>query len=123
EQARQVAVPAKLLSGPRPTGMLEVIEHLDGVQMDPIRAVERTERLVLWSRLGAYDLVELDRAHFGPNPTLSEYWAFILPLRDFASIARPCGGGPRPPIPRAPGTCATGWRRTRRSAGTCFPDS
>ena len=83
ERARQVAVTAQLLSVPRPTGMLEVIEHLGGVQMDPIRAVERTERLVLWSRLGAYDLVELDRARFGPNPTLFEYWAFILPLRDF----------------------------------------
>src|SRR6266704_1970731 len=63
--------------------MLEVIEHLGGLQMDPIRAVERTERLVLWSRLGAYDVAELDRARFGANPSLFEYWAFILPLRDF----------------------------------------
>jgi len=83
ERARQVAVAAQLLSARRPTGMLEVIEHLGGLQMDPIRAVERTERLVLWSRLGAYDVAELDRARFGANPSLFEYWAFILPLRDF----------------------------------------
>ena len=74
---------AQLLSAPRPAATMDVVEHLGGLQMDPIRAVERTERLVLWSRLGAYDVGELDRARFGPNPTLFEYWAFILPVGDF----------------------------------------
>jgi uncharacterized protein len=34
------------------------------VQLDPIRHVERTHLLVLWSRLGAFDTAELERLRF-----------------------------------------------------------
>jgi uncharacterized protein YcaQ len=74
---------AQLLSAPQPTSMLDVIRHLGGVQMDPTTAVARSERLVLWSRLGSYDVEDLNRALFRDG-SLFEWWAFILPVEDFA---------------------------------------
>jgi uncharacterized protein YcaQ len=79
-RARQIAVEAQLLSGPRPTGILGTIEHLGSVQMDPTNAVARTELLVLWSRLGNYDVAELTRLL--AERRLFEYWAFIVPASD-----------------------------------------
>src|SRR5919197_6200883 len=83
DDARRVAVMAQLLSAPRPTSMLDVIRHLGGLQMDPTSAVARSERLVLWSRLGPYDVQDLNRALFEER-SLFEWWAFILPMDDFA---------------------------------------
>src|SRR5579872_7180087 len=51
--------------------------------MDPVSAVARAERLVLWSRLGAYDVRELERALF-VDRNLFEYWAFVVPATDYA---------------------------------------
>ena len=61
---------------------MEVIHHLGGLQVDPTSAVARSERLVLWSRLGSYDIAELDRALYRER-SLFEWWAYILPMRDF----------------------------------------
>src|SRR2546430_4555473 len=83
EESRRVAVAAQLLSAPLRTSMLDVIDHLGGLQMDPTSAVARSERLVLWSRLGNYDVADLNRALF-EDGSLFEWWAFILPIRDFA---------------------------------------
>jgi len=83
ETARGAAVIAQQLSSPRPTSMPSVIEHLGGLQMDPTSAVARSERLVLWSRLGSYDVEDLNRALF-VDRTLFEWWAYILPINDFA---------------------------------------
>ncbi|MBA2557237.1 MAG: winged helix-turn-helix domain-containing protein, partial [Chloroflexi bacterium] len=53
-QARRLAVRGALLAGPRPPadaeGIMAVVRHLGGLQIDPTRAVERTHLLVLWSR-------------------------------------------------------------------------
>src|SRR5262245_36998073 len=76
--ARQLAVTRQRLAGPRPEptleGMLEIFQALGCIQIDPIRAVERTQLLVLWSRLGNYDPGLLDRLHFQERK-LFEYWA------------------------------------------------
>ena len=80
-EARRLAVVAQLLSAPRPTDMLEVIRHLGGLQMDPTASIARAERLVLWSRLGPYDVKELDRLLYTERE-LFEYYAFILPMED-----------------------------------------
>ena len=60
-EARRAAVGAQLLASPGPLGVAEVIARLGWLQIDPTAVVERTERLVLFSRIGAYDVGELDR--------------------------------------------------------------
>ena len=52
EQARRLAVAGQMLSAPQPRSIMEVVQGLGEVQMDPTSAVARTEHLVLWSRLG-----------------------------------------------------------------------
>ena len=51
--------------------------------MDPTAAVARSERLVLWSRLGNYDLAELERLRWETRELL-DYWAYIVPTSDYA---------------------------------------
>lgn len=51
-----------------------MVRRLTCLQVDPTRAVERTERLVLWSRLGRYD-TDLLRRLQEDRRTLVEYWA------------------------------------------------
>src|SRR6266508_3895633 len=83
ERARRVAVMAQLLTAPRPRSILEVVEGLGGVQMDPTRAVARTEHLVLWSRLGRrFRVADLERLLWQER-SLFEYRAFILPTTQF----------------------------------------
>jgi uncharacterized protein len=81
-EARRMAVRSQLLDAPQPTDLLEVIRHLFGLQMDPTASIARAERLVLWSRLGAYDVKDLERAIY-QDRDLFEYWAWILPMSDF----------------------------------------
>lgn len=56
---------AQGLAGPRPAptaaGILALFRRLGCVQIDPIRAVERTQLLTLWSRLGRFDPALLDQ--------------------------------------------------------------
>jgi uncharacterized protein YcaQ len=77
-------VTAQLLSAPRPRSILEVVERLGSVQMDPTRAVARTEHLVLWSRLGRrFRVADLERLLWRDR-SLFEYRAFILPASQYA---------------------------------------
>jgi uncharacterized protein len=81
--ARRLAIAAQGLAGPLPpdpnAAMLEMLRQIRCLQLDPIRVVERTQYLVLWSRLGSYDrdyfhrLVHTDRHLF-------EYWAHCASL-------------------------------------------
>jgi uncharacterized protein len=83
QRARRIAVIARLLSAPRPRSILEVVEQLGSVQMDPTRTVARTEHLVLWSRLGRrFRVAELERLLW-QDRSLFEYRAFILPTSQF----------------------------------------
>jgi uncharacterized protein len=82
-EARRIAVAGQLLDAPQPRSILEVVEWLGSVQMDPTSAVERSERLVLWSRLGNYDLAELERLRWETRE-LFDYWAHIVPAADYA---------------------------------------
>jgi hypothetical protein len=63
--------------------MLETIDWLGSLQMDPTSAVARSERLVLWSRLGNYDLAELEKLRWETHE-LFDYWAHIVPASDYA---------------------------------------
>jgi uncharacterized protein YcaQ len=80
--ARRLAVMAGQLSGPRPGSLLEVVERLGKVQVDPSAVVERAERLTLWSRFGAYDRDELRRMLEEPPRSLFEYVAHLIPVSD-----------------------------------------
>jgi len=84
QRARRLAVTAQLLSASRPRSILEVVEKLGSVQMDPTRTVARTEHLVFWSRLGRrFRIPELERLLW-QDRSLFEYQAFILPTSQFA---------------------------------------
>ncbi len=63
-EARRLAVAAQRLAGPRAGAskgsIVELLRQINCLQIDPIRAVERTQLLVLWSRMGAIDPAWLD---------------------------------------------------------------
>lgn len=76
--ARRLAISRQRLADPQPApdrdGLLAIFRDLGSVQIDPIRAVERTQLLVLWSRLGAFKLADLD-ALLWQERQLFEFWA------------------------------------------------
>ena len=76
--ARRLAITRQRLAGPPPArdaaGILDVVRHLGCLQLDPIAVVARSHQLVLWSRLGAYDLDDLDTLLWRERK-LFEYWA------------------------------------------------
>jgi uncharacterized protein YcaQ len=80
EQARRIAVRAQLLDGSA-TGVLDTVRRLGFLQMDPISTVATPQRLVLFSRLGAFDPDELERLIWEERK-LFEYDAFIYPIED-----------------------------------------
>jgi uncharacterized protein YcaQ len=81
-QARRIAVRAQLLDAPRPTDLLEVVQKLTLLQIDPTAAVAPSADLVAWSRLGtAYRPEDLKRA-LEEDRTLFEHDALIRPIGD-----------------------------------------
>jgi uncharacterized protein YcaQ len=80
-EARRLAVAAQRLDGSAPSTPTEVVRALGSVQIDPVAAVARAERMVLYSRLGPYDVAELETAL--SRGDLYEYWAHIVPASDF----------------------------------------
>jgi uncharacterized protein YcaQ len=82
EEARRIAVRAQLLDARRPKGLLDVVERLTLLQIDPTAAIAPNADLVLWSRLGsAYDPAELKQA-VEHERTLFELDALIRPTGD-----------------------------------------
>ncbi|MEO7447237.1 MAG: crosslink repair DNA glycosylase YcaQ family protein, partial [Humibacillus sp.] len=88
EQARRIAVRAQLLDLPRPTDLVQTVEHLTILQIDPTAAIAPNADLVLWSRLGrAYDPADLTAA-LERDRTLVETVAYVRSPRDVpAAIA------------------------------------
>lgn len=71
--ARRLAIASQcLVSGPG--DLLETIRALGCLQLDPTSAVAKSHLLVLWSRLGTFDLAELDKLLW-QDRQLFEYWA------------------------------------------------
>ncbi|MEZ4863172.1 MAG: crosslink repair DNA glycosylase YcaQ family protein [Caldilineaceae bacterium] len=83
QEARRLAITAQRLSGAQPEAtaeaMLDILRTIRCLQMDPIRAVERTQYLVLWSRLGNYDREQLHQLIY-EDGHLFEYWAHAASL-------------------------------------------
>jgi uncharacterized protein YcaQ len=79
-EARRIAVRSQALDGSA-TDVLSTVRKLGFLQIDPISSVAPPQRLVLWSRLGAYDVGELDRLLWEERKLL-EWRAFIYPMDD-----------------------------------------
>lgn len=90
DEARALMLAAQGLLDPppaRPTqaNVLAMIERLGVVQVDTINVARRSQYLVLWSRLGAYDEAHFDSLLY-PERAIFEYWchaASILPMSDY----------------------------------------
>lgn len=70
---------------PRVEDVRGMIERLGAVQIDTISVIERSQYIVLWSRLGPYNTTHLDALHT-PHRGIMEYWshaASIIPMRDY----------------------------------------
>jgi uncharacterized protein YcaQ len=80
-QARRIAVRAQALDGSA-EGVLETVRRLGRLQIDPISTVAPPQQLVLWSRLGPFDVDELDRLLWQER-RLFEWGAFIWPIEDY----------------------------------------
>jgi uncharacterized protein YcaQ len=80
EDARRIAVRAQLLDGSA-TSVYETVRRLGFLQLDPISTVAPPQQLVLWSRLGPYDVAELDRLLWDERK-LVEWRAFVYPAED-----------------------------------------
>jgi len=78
EEARRIAVHAQLVDGTA-TNVLDTVRQLGFLQIDPISTVAPPQQLVLWSRLGPYDVAELDRLLWDEKK-LFEWNAFIWPI-------------------------------------------
>lgn len=83
-QARRIAVRAQALDGSA-EGILGTVRRLGSLQIDPIATVGTPQQLVLWSRLGPYDVTEFDRLLWKERK-LFEWGAFIWPIEDFPLI-------------------------------------
>jgi uncharacterized protein YcaQ len=88
--ARRLAIAAQGLAAPRAHGpvttrhLRSVFEAVGTIQLDAINVIERTQFLVLFSRLGGYDRALLHRLT-GPGGEVFEYWghaASLLPVED-----------------------------------------
>src|SRR6478672_9385049 len=81
-QARRIAVRAQLLDAPRPTDLLEVVQRLTLLQIDPTAAIAPSAELVLWSRLGSAYRPEQLKRELEEERTLFELDALIRPTGD-----------------------------------------
>jgi uncharacterized protein len=84
DEARRIAIRAQLLDGSA-NGVLDTVRRLGFLQIDPISTVAPPQHLVLWSRLGAFDVGELDRLLW-KDRKLFEYDAFIYPVEDLPLV-------------------------------------
>jgi uncharacterized protein YcaQ len=80
DEARQLAVRAQLLEASRPTDLVDLVDRLTLLQVDPTAAIAPNADLVAWSRLGmVYQPVDLTRA-LERDRTLFELRAYIRPM-------------------------------------------
>lgn len=82
-QARQLFIHQQRLAGPTPAptaaNLLATVRALRCVQLDPLSVVARSHQLVLFSRVGPYDLAALDQLLW-QDRALFEYWAHCASL-------------------------------------------
>jgi uncharacterized protein len=80
DEARRLAVRAQWLDATRPTELVDLVDRLTLLQIDPTAAIAPNADLVAWSRLGtSYQPADLTRA-LEEDRTLFELRAFIRPM-------------------------------------------
>ena len=84
DAARRIAVRSQLLDGSA-TRVAETVRHLGFLQLDPISTVAPAQHLVLWSRLGPYDVAELDRLCWETR-AFFEWDAFLWPIEELPLV-------------------------------------
>ena len=84
DEARRIAVRAQLLDGSA-TSLLDTVRRLGFLQIDPISTVAPPQQLVLWSRLGPYDVAALDRLLW-VEKKLFEWNAYIWPIESLPLV-------------------------------------
>ena len=86
DEARRIAIHAQLLDAPRPVDLVDVVDRLTVLQIDPTAAVAPSADLVLWSRLGSsYAPAHLTSA-IEQDRTLVETVAYIRSPRDLPAV-------------------------------------
>jgi uncharacterized protein len=100
-QARRIAVRAQMLDASRPTDLLEVVERLTLLQLDPTSAIAPSADLVAWSRLGSgYRPADLKQA-LEQDRTLFELDALVRPMSDVGLYLAGAADWPSHERPRA----------------------
>jgi uncharacterized protein YcaQ len=82
QEARRIAVRAQLLDAPRPTDLVDVVQRLTMLQVDPTAAIAPSADLVAWSRLGSAYRPEHLRQALEQDRTLFEHNALVRPMSD-----------------------------------------
>src|SRR5215204_2158499 len=84
EQARHIAVRAQALEARHPVDVLDTVQRLTFVKVDPVSAVAPSADVVFWSRLGErYEPADVTRA-LEVDRTLFELDLMIRPMADLA---------------------------------------
>src|SRR6478735_2663911 len=81
-QARRVALRGQLLTAERPAGIVETIDALTVVNIEPTAAIAPSADLILWSRLGwPYQPADLTRL-FEEDRAVFEWGGFYRTMAD-----------------------------------------
>src|SRR6266566_3155224 len=101
DEARRIAIHAQWLDAPRPTSLVDVVDRLTLLQIDPTAAIAPSADLVAWSRLGSsYQAAHLKEA-LEQDRTLVEFNAVVRPMRDIGLYLAGAGEWPVHDKPRA----------------------
>ncbi|MFB7886109.1 DNA glycosylase AlkZ-like family protein [Microbacterium sp. NPDC056057] len=86
EQARRIALRGQLLTAERPAGIVETIDALTVVNIEPTAAIAPSADLILWSRLGwPYQPADLSRL-FEEDRAVFEWGGFYRAMTDLALL-------------------------------------
>jgi len=93
--ARRIAVRAQLLHADRPTDLIDLVRHLNVLQVEPTAAIAPSAEVVAWSRLGAsFDRADLEAAIV--TGALVELRSMLRPAADIALFRAEMAAWPGP---------------------------